>query len=156
MSIKRLSNDELELSFKKCVANERKILHWVLEHVREIDSRKLFAERGYDSMWSYLVKVHGYSKTAAEQRLYAARLVKSVPEASQQIQSGELKLSQLCQVSMAIKQKERESMEKVPLQEKAQILSMVAGKTNAETQKIISQVFDIPLKPQERVPDSKG
>ncbi|WP_413560988.1 HNH endonuclease [Bdellovibrio sp. HCB209] len=151
MKISNLNNDELELSFKKCVANERKVLHWILEHIKEIDVRRLYALRGFDSMLSYLVRVHGYSTTAAEHRLYAARLVREIPKLSEKVESGTLNLSQLCQVSSAIKQKERSQNEPLSTEEKGQLLSLVEGKTTFDAQKLLAQALDIPLRPAEKI-----
>lgn len=131
----KMNNDELEASFKVFVKNERKILHIILEHIKEIDSRRLFLERGFDSTLSYLIHTHCYSKTAAEKRLYAARLLRDVPEISTKVEEGGLNLSQLCQVSSAIKQKERAQKTDVSTQEKAALLALVHGKNCWETQR---------------------
>ncbi|QDK45089.1 hypothetical protein DOM22_07915 [Bdellovibrio sp. ZAP7] len=148
--LSKMNNDELEASFKVFVTNERKILHIILEHVKEIDSRRLFLERGFDSTLSYLIHTHGYSKTAAEKRLYAARLLRDVPEMAAKVEEGRLNLSQLCQVSSAIKQKERVQKYDVSLEEKASLLARVDGKNCWDTQKELSSALDLPLKPTEK------
>ncbi|WP_413294401.1 HNH endonuclease [Bdellovibrio sp. HCB185ZH] len=145
-----MNNDELEASFKVFVKNERKILHIILEHNKEIDSRRLFLERGFDSTLSYLIHTHGYSKTAAEKRLYAARLMRDVPEIANKVEEGRLNLSQLCQVSSAIKQKERVQKTDVSVEEKASLLALVDGKNCWDTQKELSSALDLPLKPTEK------
>ncbi len=148
--LSKMNNEELEASFKVFVKNERKILHIILEHIKEIDSRRLFLERGFESTLNYLINVHGYSKTAAEKRLYAARLLRDVPEMATKVEEGKLNLSQLCQVSTAIKQKERVQKANVTVQEKAALLALVDGKNGWETQKELSCALDLPLKPAEK------
>lgn len=155
MKISKLSNFELEASFTKCVANERKVLHWIIEHIKEIDARRLYAERGYDSMLSYLVKFHGYSNTAAERRLYAARLARDVPDLLQKVESGTMNLSQICQVSTMVKQKEKDLNGTLEAPLKRKLVELVEGKSNLETQVTLSRELNLPFRPAEQVVGQK-
>lgn len=99
-AIKRLSNGELILNLEKLVQSERKITHLILIHILEVDSRRLYAELGFDSMFSYLTRGLKYSESSAQRRLQSARLLKSLDENSRQetlqkIEQGQLNLSQL-------------------------------------------------------------
>ncbi|MGZ3843545.1 MAG: hypothetical protein ACXVCA_15740, partial [Bdellovibrio sp.] len=77
--LSKISNSDLEFQLKNLVAKERKLLHFILEHIREVDVRKIYLERAYSSLYEYLVKELGYSGSAAMRRLEAARLLKEVP-----------------------------------------------------------------------------
>ena len=149
MSIKHLSNTELEQSLKKAVATERKILHLVLEHILEVNNRKMFLEKAYPSLYEYLVKECGYTGSAAMRRISAARLMKDIPEVAFEIKSGNLNLSQIGELSRAIKEKEKSGF-KVDLKKKVEILEAISGKTVGSSQVEISRKLDLELKPTER------
>lgn len=147
--LSKISNIELEGRLKDLVMKERKLLHVILEHIKEVDTRKLFLERAYPSMFEYLVKELGYSGSAAMRRLEAARLLKEIPAVSEKIQEGSLNLSQICELSKVIKEKERTTGEKVSGLQKTELVSMIAGKTTLETQKELSLALDVPVKEYE-------
>lgn len=79
MNLKNISNFELTQRLEKLVRTERKITHLVLLHIIEIEERKLYAEMGFDGMYTFLTRGLGYSEASAYRRLQAARLVKQVP-----------------------------------------------------------------------------
>ncbi|MGZ3770765.1 MAG: hypothetical protein ACXVCR_11575 [Bdellovibrio sp.] len=59
--LSKISDSDLEFQLKNLVAKERKLLHVILEHIREVDFRKIYLERAYSSLYEYLVKELGYS-----------------------------------------------------------------------------------------------
>lgn len=142
-SLSRLNNFELEASFKDLVSKERKLLHVILEHIKEVDTRKLYLERAYSSLYEYLVKELHYSGSAAMRRIEAARLLKEVPMIREKIQDGSLNLSQIGELSKAIKEKEKTLVNKVSALEKAELVAVIVGKTTQETQRDLAQVLDI-------------
>ena len=60
-NLNALSNDDLISRMEKLVRTERKITHLVLLHIAELEERKVYAELGYDGMYSYLTRGLGYS-----------------------------------------------------------------------------------------------
>ncbi|MBO9666019.1 MAG: hypothetical protein J7501_04340 [Bdellovibrio sp.] len=149
-SLSHLSNDELELRLKDLVTKERKLLHVILEHLKEIDSRKIHLDRAYPSLYEYLIKECGYSASAAIRRIEAARLLKDVPTMSDRIREGTLNLSQIGELSRAIKEKERTTGQKISILQKNELVSVIAGKTTQETQRELCMALDIELKEPEK------
>ncbi|UOF00806.1 HNH endonuclease signature motif containing protein [Bdellovibrio reynosensis] len=145
-SLSLLSNKELELRLKDLVQKERKLLHVILEHIREIDVRRLYLEKAYSSIYEYLTKELGYSGSAAMRRLEAARLLREVPQVADRIQEGSLNLSQIGELSRAIKEKEKVSGVKVSVLQKQELVDQVSGLTAGETQKEVTRVLDLPVK----------
>lgn len=153
MSSFKLSNEELEIRLKEFVSKENFLLHIILDHIKEVDRRKIYLERAYSSLYEYLVKELGYSGSAAMRRQEAARLLVEVPELGQKIQSGQINLSQIGELSKAIKEKERSNFQKdkslkLPLltsKEKSALISDIEGKSSLETQKILSKALDLPI-----------
>lgn len=103
MNFKTISNTELIERIEKLVRTERKIGHLVLLHISEIETRKIYAELGFDSMFSYLSRGLGYSESCAYRRLNSARLLKQIPEIAEKLVDGSLNLSQLTSVQKCLK-----------------------------------------------------
>ena len=143
--LSRMNDFDLEISLKVLVQKERQLLHQVLEHIREVETRKLYLERAYSSMYEYLVKELQYSGSAAMRRIEAARLLKDIPEISAQIQDGSLNLSQIGELSKAIKEKNKTSSVKVSAAQKTELVSLIVGKSTQETQRDLAQALDIPI-----------
>lgn len=148
MFVRKMKNDELEASLKTHVTQERKLLHVILEHIKEIDRRQIYLERGYPSLYRYLLSECGYSGSAAMRRIEAVRFLRDVPELAQKIEDGSVNLSQIGEITRGIKEKEI-SGEKVSAKQKSLLLDLVANKTTQETQRHVSQVFDLKLKEPE-------
>ena len=149
MQTHKLSNQELESQLLHLVRQERKLLHLIILHIREVDKRKLYLERARPSLYEYLVKDLGYSSSAEQRRIEAARLLKDVPTLADKIQAGLVNLSQIGELSRAIKQKEKEGSLQISALAKQELLLKVENKNTFETQRILSQELDITLKPFE-------
>lgn len=145
----KLSNQELELRLKDLIQKERKLLHLILEHIKEVDRRELYLAKAYSSLYEYLVKEMGYSGSSAMRRLEAARLLKEVPVLAEKIQEGSVNLSQIGELSRAIKEKERLQKAKISALRKGELLAQITSKTLPESQRILSEALDLPIKIQE-------
>src|SRR5438874_2682452 len=97
-NIAELSNIELLINTKHAAATEKLATLALLEHLAEIESRRLFAERAFSSLFEYVVKELGYSESQAAERINAMRLVKQVSEVKEQIQAGELTMTAASQI----------------------------------------------------------
>lgn len=95
VSPKDLSNEALLRTTQSLVAEERKLTTEILWHLHEIQVRKLYAERGYGSLFDYAVQALGYSEAAAGRRIAAMRLLVDVPEIEPALQKGSVSLSTL-------------------------------------------------------------
>jgi len=97
MNLKKLNNEELISHLKTKVADERKILTQILRDLREVESRKLFAQMGYPSLFEFCVRELQYSEGSAQRRISAMRLIRELPEIENKIASGDLSLSVVSQ-----------------------------------------------------------
>ena len=91
--LKRLSNYKLLSQTKTLVQKERKLNIFILQHLQEIELRKLYLEKGFSSLFDYAVRELGYSSGAAYRRIKAMRLCRDIPETKAQIELGKLNLS---------------------------------------------------------------
>lgn len=150
MLLQNISNDELILRMQKLVRTERKVMHLVLMHIIEIDSRKLYADLGFDGMYSYLTKGLGYSESATYRRLQSARLLKQVPAVAEKIEDGSLNLSQLTQVQKCLKESAKNG-ENISIEQTLSVLTKLQNKNSFETQKTLALEMNLPVELHERV-----
>ena len=65
----------------------------VLDHLREINTRRLFLRLGYGSLWEYVVRELEYSDGAAWRRIKAMRLCAETDGVRARLQDGSLSVS---------------------------------------------------------------
>ena len=150
MTLSEISNDELILRMQKLVRTERKVMHLVLIHIAEIEARKLYANLGFDGMYSYLTQGLGYSESAAYRRLQSARLLRQVPGVAEKIEDGSLNLSQLTQVQKCLKESSRNG-ESISVEQTLGVLAKLENKNSFETQKTLALEMNLPVKIHEKV-----
>lgn len=151
MDFSKISNAELCSRMEKLVRTERKITHLILLHINEIESRRLYADLGYDGMFSYLTKGLGYSESAAYRRLQSARVFKQVPSIGEKLENGSLNLSQLTQVQKCMKEERNKTGQIPDAAFTENVISKIEGKTTFETEKVLAVEFDRPTQRHERL-----
>lgn len=135
-----MTNDEFEKKFSELVKTERKITSEILSMIREAERRKIYLERGFPSMFDWLVKAHHYSHSAANRRIQASRLLTDVPEVSAKLESGEVNLSTLAQIQQVVS-RERKQGRKISAKEKQRLVQKIEGKSFEDTQRLLAAEF---------------
>ena len=154
INLKYISNDELLFRTETLVQTERKIMHLVLSHILEIMDRKLYADIGFDSMYTMMTKKYGYSEPSALRRIDAAKLLRKVPDVAERLKAGTLNLSQavLLQKCLESEAKKGELVSEIKTQE---ILEKLESCNGFESRQVLAKEFDLPLKVQEIVRPQK-
>ena len=80
-----ISDSELLSQIRLLALEERKLTLQILELLREIERRRLYARQGYGSLFEYTVKELGYSEASASRRIHAMRLFKELPAVAQKV-----------------------------------------------------------------------
>jgi 5-methylcytosine-specific restriction endonuclease McrA len=123
-SLRTLSS-EIILSRTRAIAtDERRITVELLQYLREIEARQLFADLGYPSLFEFLVRELRFSESAAYRRSQAMRLLKDVPELGEKIESGAINLSNAAKVQSTLRKSSAE--------EKRQLMARLEGKSVRE------------------------
>jgi hypothetical protein len=130
-SPKSLSNEALLRNTHTLVSEERKLTTEILWHLHEIQVRRLYAERGYASLFEYAVQALGYSEAAAGRRIAAMKLLVDVPEIEPALKNGAVSLSTLSTIQSFIQRKE----EPVSVQEKKDLVFALQGKSRRECER---------------------
>jgi hypothetical protein len=104
--IRKLPDAEVVSGLKSSVSDEKKKTTVVLEFLRELDRRKLYADFNCESLWEFCVKKLGYSAGSASRRVTAMRLLCEIPELKEDLESGKLNLTSLSQAKSSLLRKE--------------------------------------------------
>ena len=133
--IKNFSNHDLVKSLEDLFDNERHTTHFVLLHLKEIESRKLYADYGFSDLFEMLISYFKQSETAANQRRHALRLMNDVPEIKERLVAGELNLSTLAMAQRQIQREEKATGTKIEATKKSEIIERIACKTMTQAEK---------------------
>ena len=100
--------DYLLLSQTRQLARHEQALQiLVLDHLREIEARRLHLTRGYGSLFDYVVHELGYTAAAAWRRIKAMRLCSATSGARELLQDGKLNLSNAAQLQNLFERSDR-------------------------------------------------
>ena len=153
----QFSDQELLANIIILVKKEKDLTFSVIEHLAEIQNRRLFADLGYSSLFAYCTKHLGYCESEAYYRINAMKLTKSVPMAKALIKTGELSITNASQVYSTLKKIEQidktSSLEKsdhptadfkkmtkqLPVLLAQQLIIQVCGKSKREAEIILNE-----------------
>lgn len=145
MRLQQMKDNDLNLGLLKMVQQERKLTSQILDFLKEVEDRKLFAKRGYSSLFAYCTEYLGYSESAAQRRISAMRLIKEVPQVKENITSGELNLSNVAKVAQFFRQEKKIHQKVYTPKEKVNILENLKGKTQKEAEIELIQISPRPF-----------
>ena len=106
-TVSALSDDRLLERTKELSGIEHHLEVVVIDHLREIQKRRLYLRRGFSSLFDYAVRELGYSDAAAWRRIKAMRLCADVGGVRERLQNGEMTLNAAAQLQHAFDRQER-------------------------------------------------
>lgn len=141
ITLNELADEELLIETEKLVMDERRLLLDVLQHLQEIQRRKLFSEIGYTSLHDYAVKHLKYSDDQAARRIAAMRLITELPALALKVEQGELSLTTMAMAARFFKEEEKSIA--MGRERKLEIIDEIAGLSTREAErKLISSSVD--------------
>lgn len=149
--VKMLTDNELNVTIKNLVGEERKLTKEILLHIAEVDKRRLYLKMAYPSLFEYLRKEIGYSEGSAQRRIDAARLINKLPEFSNKIESGDIHLSQISKVQKICRQIKKDSGQTVDIHLQKQIFKRLENQSSIQTDLILAQEFQMEIKKDEKL-----
>lgn len=132
MNLKNLSDHELWTKTETAAREERAATTLLLHHLAEVGRRRLFAKRGFSSLFEYCVKALAMSEPQAARRVNGARLLADFPEIEAPLQSGDLKLTNISQAQVFFRKEKIVSQER-----KREVLQKLMHQSTRETEKIL-------------------
>ncbi|MFH1016606.1 MAG: hypothetical protein V1798_00310, partial [Pseudomonadota bacterium] len=136
-NLESLTNSELHQRTIELAKKERQATLELLNHLHEVERRKLFAERGYGSLWDYVQRALGYSESQAYERISAMRLMFRAPEVQVALETGKLTLTQAAMAERHLRAEERSYAKPVPAEKVESLVNRIEGLSKRETEKVL-------------------
>ncbi|MCI0703997.1 MAG: ATP phosphoribosyltransferase regulatory subunit, partial [Planctomycetia bacterium] len=140
MSLRSLSDQQILSNIQALTRRERSITLQVLLHLKEIEWRRLHLKLGHSSMFDYCTSGLGYSASAASRRIRTARCVARFPEVYELLESNEVNVSTVAQVSHILTSANKD-----------EVLKRIRGKSQREVEAVIADYEPLASIPRDRV-----
>jgi 5-methylcytosine-specific restriction endonuclease McrA len=101
-SLNHLSQQELVDALIDLRKEESVALADIVLHLSEVDSRGIYRDLGYPSLYAYCTIALGYSESAAYRRITAARCLSKHPEVYEKIRDGRMSLCAVAELSKVV------------------------------------------------------
>ena len=88
-ALEQLEDKILVNQLSDLLSRENLLIAEILLHLIEVEKRRLFAEYGFSSMFSYCTKGLGLTEASAHRRITSARTIVKFPEVYQLVSRGE-------------------------------------------------------------------
>ncbi len=131
---------QIEMRLSDLVREERRITNEILKLINLAEDRKLYLERGFPSLFAWLVGRYGYSEAAANRRIQAARLLRAVPQVEQKIKTGEVNLTTLAKAQAMIRAQESATGKMRPDQ-KEKVVQVIERKTILQAEQALMSLL---------------
>lgn len=130
---------------EKLVREERRITTEILECLHEIDSKMIYAEMAYSSLYEFCVKHLKYSEGSAHRRISAMRLLKSLPESTKEeakakIESGSVSVTNLSLLQGFLKIEKKETGKVYSAEEKSALIQNIENRSKLEIEKQLAAI----------------
>jgi len=130
---------------------ERRVTAELLEHLREVDRRKLYCDKKCSSLFEFCTTILKYSDSSAQRRVEAVRLMWVLPEVKEKVQSGVLSLSTVSKAQSFFR-KESKALGAIATEQKREILKSLEGLSSRQAErKLLSQSSQPEIHFQEKV-----
>lgn len=133
-----LSNKELHQKTIAAAATEKNATVALLEFLQEVERRRLYAERGYPSLWMYVHRELHYSEAQTSERVGAMRLMARLPQVRERLEADQLSLTTAAKLASFAKK------EKLAAEKTLELLHRIENKPKREVEKILFAEQAIP------------
>jgi hypothetical protein len=147
-AFKNLTHDELHSHTVSAATDEKNATLKLLEYLAEIDRRRLYAIRGYSSLWSYVHRELNYSEAQASERIAAMRLMVRVPEVREEMEANRLTLTAAAKLSSHVRRERNDELETLVL------LDAIQGKSTREVERVLASQASEPVRVESMRPIS--
>ncbi len=127
--VSELTDGQLRDRLRRLAALGRQTTAALVAHLCELDNRRLYAEFGFESLFSYCVRELGFSDAAAYRRISAARLAAALPGVIQLLADGRIHLEALTLVRPHL-----------TAENSARVLASIEHKSRKEVEKIVAEL----------------
>jgi len=143
--LKSLNNESLLHKTETLVREERRITTGVLQCLREVEARMLYAELGYSSLHEFCTKHLHYSEGSAHRRISSMRLIRNLPEqmglsVENKINAGTLTLTNLSSLQSFLKIEKKDSGKVYSVEEKVELIAGMENQSKRTVEKKLAAI----------------
>lgn len=135
-----MSPYEFDQKFANRVKAERRITNEILCDILRAEDQKFHLQLGFSSLFDWLTTGHGYSGSAAQRRIQAARLMRAVPDLSEKLESGSTNMTVAAKAQSAFAQLEKLG-HFVTQSEKSEVLADLDGKSSFDAERKLMETY---------------
>src|SRR4051812_7105688 len=95
LRVSKLQDGELLSETLVLVKQEREVGLKIIHRLREIFRRRLYAQMGYSSLFTYLTGYLNYAEATAQGLVRASEILAEIPAVEEKIQTGKLSVSKI-------------------------------------------------------------
>ena len=107
-TVSGLSDDQLLEQTSKLARLDHQVHVFVIDHLIEIEARRVYLDRGFSSLFDYVKRGLGYSDAATWRRTSAMKLCARIDGVRERLWDGSLTLDAAAQLQAAFERRERE------------------------------------------------
>jgi hypothetical protein len=111
-----------------------------IQDINHAKIEKFHLALGFSSIFDWLTRGHSYSGSAAQRRIQAARLLESVPELAEKLESGETNLTIAAQTQSAFMQSQKLGR-RISNEQKAEVIEELSHNNSYEAERKLMTFF---------------
>lgn len=139
-NMSQISKEKLLNDTQQLASEERRITAKLIQHLQEIDRRRLHLELGYGSLFDFVTRHLHYSESSAQRRIDAMRLSREIPEVRHAVESGTLTLSTVGQLQKFFRHEQKEKQKSYSADEKRELLHQMEGLSSRECERTLASL----------------
>jgi len=136
MNLRTLSDDELHLSTLKTSDVQREVTLELLNHLNEVDRRRLYSKYNCSSLHGYCVQELKMTSGTSCHHIDAARLLRQLPQLEEKLMSGAIAMTTIASAESFFKREAR-SGNKFDAEKKQEVLAQLESVSTREAEKVL-------------------
>jgi hypothetical protein len=138
-SLKHLSNPDLIANTRSLAVEERRITALVLDHLEEIEARRVHLDMGYPSLFEFCRRELGYSEDQAQYRIDAMRGSRGMPEVRKAVEEGRISMTNLVKAKRFFSHEKKSGKPYSP-EAKHVLLAQLEGQSTRECERKLAEL----------------
>jgi hypothetical protein len=135
-ALQGVSDDELHRLTERAAQSEQAATLCLLEHLNEVERRRLYAKRAFPSLFEY-VRSLGYSEGQSSERVNAARLIRELPQVKEKLEMKTLSLTTASQLQRFFRAEKKAVHETQVRADKLKLIEECENKSKREIERLL-------------------
>jgi hypothetical protein len=134
--LQEISDEELHRLTERAAQSEQAATLSLLEHLNEVERRRLYAKRAFPSLFEY-VRSLGYSEAQSSERVNAARLIRELPQVKEKLEMKTLSLTTASQLQRFFRAEKKAVHETQVRADKLKLIEECENKSKREIERLL-------------------